>query len=402
MTRRRLAFALAFAVVLLVSTIGVVLAQGGQLNGKLYAGDDVTIPAGETVDHDVYAFGRSVVVNGTVNGDIVASGGTIDVNGPVTGDVLAAGGRITVNGPVTGDVRAAGGQISVGGNVTEDVMTAGGQVTIGGSVGQDLIASSGQLTVSGAVAGSAVGSVGTYSKTGTIGGTDSIAVTGNQPSTIAREPSNPVIDAIRHFIVVLLVAFVALLLAPRMIRAAEAWVREQPLPSAGWGIVAFCGYFVLVLLVVLVMILAAILFGLLGFGTVVAIDVFGGLVLIAGLTLAFVVVVAFLADAIVGLALARLVVARTGRGGPGAWATGAPGADMSSADRWSELGWLAVGVAVVVVLSSLPIIGGIFKLAVVVLALGALWLAWRRARSVGSAGSVGSVESMPPAEPSAG
>jgi hypothetical protein len=324
------------------------------------------------------------VVNGTVNGDIVAAGGNIDLNGTVTGDVLAAGGRINVTGGVKGDVRAAGGQITIAGNTTEDVLVAGGQVSVNGSVGQDLIASSGQLTVSGTVAGSAVGSAGTYSKSGTVQGSDSIAVTGNQAGNLA--PSNPVLDAIRHFIVVVLVAFIALLLAPRAMTAAEAWVRERPLPSAGWGAVAFISYFVLVIVLLIVMVLLAILFGLLGFGAIVAIDVFGGLVLICAITLAFIVVAAFVADAIVGLALARLLVGWGGRGRQPA-STWSDATFTSGADRWSALGWVAVGVAIIVVLTSLPIIGGIVKLGVVLLALGALWLAWRGWRTPGVVGA---------------
>jgi hypothetical protein len=390
MTRRRVSLSVLSALFLLVSTIGVVLAQTSQLGGKLLTGGDVTIAAGETIDHDVYAFAGSIVINGTVDGDVVAAGGNIDLNGPVSGDVLAAGGRVTVNGAVAGDVRAAGGQISIAGNVIEDVMVAGGQATVSGSVGQDLIASGGQLTLSGTVAGSAVGSAGAYSKTGSVAGTDSITVTGNRGGTFEPAPANPVLDAIRHFIVVLLVAFVALLLAPRLIRGAEAWVRERPLPSAGWGIAAFLGYFVLVIVLVILIVLLAILFAALGFGALVGIDVFGGLVLVSGITLAFVVVVAFLADAIVGLALARLVVARGLVRGPDAAATTGP-------DRWSELGWLAAGVAVIVVLTSLPVIGGVVKLAVIVLALGALWLAWRQSRSGGVL--IPASDAAPPATP---
>jgi hypothetical protein len=391
MKRRLISIALALVLFLFASTVGVVLAQGGQLGGKLLTGSDVTIPAGESIDHDIYAFGGTVVVNGSINGDVIAAGGNVDLNGPVTGDVLAAGGRINVNGTVTGDVRAAGGQVAIGGNVTEDALVAGGQVTVGGSVGQDLIASSGQLTLSGSVAGSAVGSVGTYSKTGSIAGTDSITVTGDQSAAFARAPSNPILDALRHFIIVVLVAFIALSLAPRFMRDSEATVRERPLEAAGWGIGAFIGYFLLVILLFLVMILVAILFALLGFGSVVAIDVFGGLVLISAISLAFIVVVAFLADAVVGLAVARLVVARSGRGA-GPEPAGAMG------DRWSELGWIAAGVAIVVVLTSLPVIGGFIKLCVVLLALGALWLAWRQWRS----GAVASpAQTAPPSASSA-
>jgi hypothetical protein len=313
MTRRRLVLASAFGLLLATSTLGVALAQGGQLGGKLLTGNQVTIPSGETVDHDIYAFAGTVDISGTVNGDVVAAGGNVAVNGPVNGDVVAAGGT--------------------------------------------------------------AGSVGAYSRTGTITGTDSITVTGNQAATVTPAPSNPIVDAIRQFIVVFVVAILALWLVPRAMRSAEGWVRERPLPSLGWGFVAFVLYFVLIILVVIASILLAIIFGALGFGSLVGIDIFGAFVVCSAITLALVIVAAFLADAIVGLAVARLVMGRTSRAPGGDWS-------LTGRDRWTDLGLIAVGVAIVVVLTSLPVIGGLVKLGVVLLALGALWLAWRQGRMV--------------------
>jgi cytoskeletal protein CcmA (bactofilin family) len=385
--RRTAALGFGLAGLLLMLTIGIVLAQGSQLNGKLLTGSDVTIPAGETVDHDIYAFAGTITSNGTINGDIVAAGGNIDLNGPVMGDVLATGGRISINGPVSGDIRAAGGQVTIAGDVAEDVLVTGGQVTIGSRVGQDLIVSGGQLNLTGSVTGSAVGTVGAYTKSGSIAGTDSIAVTGNQSSAFAN-PSNPVLDAIRQFIVVLLVAVLALWLVPRAFGVAETQVRARPLPSFGWGIGAVIGYVVLIVVICVVAVLLAIVLGLLGFGALVGIDVFGAFVLVSGITLAFIVAAAFLADAIVGLALARAFAARSGRPAvvPG-------GASMPGRDRWSDVGLLAIGVAIVVVLTSLPIIGSWLKVVVVLLGLGAIWLAWRRSRPTTPVG-------MPPEPPS--
>jgi hypothetical protein len=373
-TRRLIAAAIGLAGLFGVLTVGIVLAQGDQLGGKLLTGSDVTIPANETVDHDIYAFGGTITSNGTINGDIVAAGGNIDVNGPVEGDVLATGGRVRINGPVSGDVRAAGGEVTIAGDVAEDVLVAAGQATIGGQIGEDLIASSGQLSLTGSVAGSAIGTVGTYAKSGSIAGTDSISVTGNQASVFAP-PSNPVLDAIRQFVAVLLVALLALWLVPRAFGVAEAEVRERPLPSFGWGIGSVIGYVVLIVVISVVVALVAVIFGLLGFGTLVGIDLFGGFVLVSAVTLAFIIAAAFLADAIVGLALARAFAARTGRPG----ATSGTGS-MVGRDRMSDLGLLAVGVAIVVVLTSLPIVGPWLKIVVVLVGLGALWLAWRRSR----------------------
>ena len=374
---RLLIIAPALAALLGALTIGVVLAQGGQLGGKVLTGSEVTIPAGETIDHDVYVFGGTLVSNGTINGDLVAAGGNIDVNGAVSGDVLAAGGRILITGPVGGDVRAAGGQVTISGDVTEDVLVTGGQVTLNGHIGQDLIVSTGQLTLSGAVTGGAVGAVGSITRSGSIGGTDSITVTGDQGQAFARAPSNPVLDAIRQFVAVLLVALVAMWLVPRLFAGAEAEVRRRPLASFGWGFVALIGYIAVIIAIVLVMVVLGLLLGVLGFGTLLAIDIFGGIILICAVTLAFIIAAAFLADAIVGLALGRLIAGRSDR-----IATAAQRSAAMVRDRWADVGLLVVGVAVVVVLTSLPIVGGWVKLVVILLGLGALWLARREPRVV--------------------
>lgn len=379
-TRRLVAIAFALAGLLVALTLGAVLAQGGQLGGKLLTGSEVTIPAGETVDHDIYAFGGTVTSDGTINGDLVVAGGNIDVNGPVKGDVLATGGRISINGPVSGDIRAAGGQVTISGDVAEDVLVTGGEVTIGGRVGQDLIVSSGQLNLTGAVTGSATGSVGAYTRSGSVAGTDSIALTGNQGSTFAP-PSNPILDAIRQFIAVLLVAGLASWLAPRAFAMAEAQVREHPLPAFGWGIGAVVGYVVLIIVICVLVVLLAIVLGLLGFGSLLGIDLLGGFVALSGLTLAFIVAAAFLADAVVGLAIARFAAGRAGR----PVATSSTGS-MVGRDRASDLGLLVIGVAIVVVLTSVPIVGPWLKVIVVLVGLGAMWLAWRRSRVAPQAG----------------
>ena len=132
------------------------------------------------------------------------------------------------------------------------------------------------------------------------------------------------------------------------------------MPAAGWGIVGILGFFVLIILVLILMILLAIAFGLLGFIDLVGIDILGGILAIVGASLAFAVVTGYVADAIVGVALASLVM----RG--------------ENASRWRELAVLAVGAAVVVIVSSLPIVGPWVKLVVALLGLGAVLLAWRR------------------------
>jgi hypothetical protein len=134
------------------------------------------------------------------------------------------------------------------------------------------------------------------------------------------------------------------------------------LPAAGWGVVGLVGYVVLLVGIVLAMIVLAIVFGLVGLDDLVGLDLLGGITAILGVTLAFVIVSGYLADAVVGAALAGLLLREP------------------ATTRGRELGLLAAGAAVVVLLSSIPIVGPWVKLVVVVLGLGAVLLSLWDAR----------------------
>jgi hypothetical protein len=202
-----------------------------------------------------------------------------------------------------------------------------------------------------------------------VGGTEDVTITGRdgqpagpgQPGA-APTPTEQIIDAVRHFLVVVLVGALLIWFAPRAYAAMKTALQQRPLPAAGWGIVAIIGFVVLLIVVLILMILLAIVFGLLGFSDLVGIDILGGTVAIVGASLAFAVVTGYVVDALVGAALAGLVM----RG--------------QTASRWRELAVLAVGAAVVVILSSLPVVGPWVKLVVVVLGLGAVLVAWRGSR----------------------
>ena len=360
--------ALLTALMLLAVSATAVLAQDEALGGKLRTGENVMIAAGETVEGDLYIASGAIVVDGTVNGDLVAAGGDIRVNGTVTGDLIAAGGTVTISGTVDGDARIAGGQLTVSGDVGEDLLVAGGQATItaSGSVGEDVIATAGQLSIAGSVAGSVEGGAGTYDRTGSVGGSENVAV-GEQGDADdgAADDDNLILDAIKHFVVVVLVGALALWLLPGLTRASAEAIRRRPLASFGSGLLAALGWLLGFIGIVLVIILAAILFGLIGFGELAGLIFIAGLVVILVVTFAFFIICAYLADALVGLALAGLVRREAG-------------------SRWMDLGLLAAGAAVVVLLTSVPVAGGWIKLVVAILGLGGLalaaWTAWRARR----------------------
>jgi cytoskeletal protein CcmA (bactofilin family) len=357
--------ALGLAVLAFVILAGI--AQAQTANEKFRTGNDVTIPADETVGHDLYAFAGSVHVAGTVDGDLVASGGTVDVTGTVTGDVIAAGGNVSINGTVDGDARIAGGALSVGGTVAEDLLATGGQVALAptGSIGEDMVAASGRLTIDGAVAGNLLASTGAYQKSGTVGGTEDVRIaTVPAGGAIAAAPTTAdmVVNTFQHFLIVLLAGAIMLWLAPRAYAATTTAVQRRPLPAAGWGLVGLLGYVVVLILIVLAMVVFGIIFALVGFEDLVGLDVLGGVAAILGVTTAFVVITGYLADAIVGAALAGLVMR------------------SASTTRTREFGILAIGAAVVVVLSAIPVIGPVVKLVVVVLGLGAVLMAFMDTR----------------------
>lgn len=145
-----------------------------------FRSDEVsTLSSNEIIDKDYFATGEKVTLSGTVNGDAYLAGGDIFVDGVVNGDLLVAGGNININGEVTGDVRSFGGSIqidglvggnitTVGGNIRVDdsaqisgsLVTGGGSVEVLGPIGRDITAGAGSLMIANAVGGDIAAGVG--------------------------------------------------------------------------------------------------------------------------------------------------------------------------------------------------------------------------------------------------
>jgi hypothetical protein len=356
--RRALALLTAAFLIAITATL-VFGAETRLLDGKLRTGDVITVKTDETWSGNLYLFAGQVTVDGNVDGDLVAFGGSIAVNGNVSGDLMVAGGRVLVVGTVDGDVRAAGGQVEVSGSVTGDALVSGGQVTFitNSSVGGDVILSGGQVTVDGNVTGSVVGAAGTYSSSGVIGGENNVVVRENEPTESAA------LGGIRQFLIIVVVGGLMLLFVPRVLNAADNSLRTSPVGSFVGGILACLGYLGFVIVTSLVTLILAVVFVIILLGPLAALTVIGGLLAIGLGSYLFWLAVVFLADVVVALGLAHAV--------------SRPGPDEN---RWRELLLLAIGAVVVVVLTSLPIVGGVAKLLVVLFGLGALAYAWWRSR----------------------
>lgn len=153
------------------------IVQGAQFR----SGDEVIVKSDETVEEDLYIFGKEVIVDGTVLGDLVVFAGQVTVNGSVDGDLIVAAPTVLLNGAVGDDIRMAGGvlRLAADARVADDVITAGLSVeaeddtTIGGdvcyaghqarfagSIGEDITAAMANCELSGVVQGDVLLGVG--------------------------------------------------------------------------------------------------------------------------------------------------------------------------------------------------------------------------------------------------
>jgi hypothetical protein len=163
---------------LVLAGILIGLAPASTHAAEVRSADAVVVGADETIEDDLYAFGRFVVVQGRVNGDVIAFGETISVTGTVTGDVIAAGRTVGLGGQVDGSARVAGNTITVDGRIGQDLIVASGSVLVSpsGRVERDVLAGSGSATLHGPVGRDVVGGVGTVDLIGTVGRTVRVGV----------------------------------------------------------------------------------------------------------------------------------------------------------------------------------------------------------------------------------
>ena len=374
-----LALGLALALTLTAGTSPVQAAE-------LRQGDEVVIGPGEVVNDDLYAFGGTVRVLGTVNGDLIAAGGNVFVEGPVQGDVLAAAGNVAVSAPVRGSVRAAGGNVTIGVPVDDDVLVAGGNVRVdpNGMVGRDLWAGSGTLSIAGQVGGDLLAGAGQTTLSGSVGGNvqagsgqlrvedgavigGDLSYVGDQQDYIApgatvrgqiqqrepepgpppRGPLATAVDALIGWIRLLIgtLVFGALFLAlfPRFGERAAERVRRSPWASLGLGAALFFG-----------VPLAGLLVFLLGLA-------------IGGWWLALVGLALYSILLVVGYVVTALRVGR--------WLTERLG--RPSVRPYAPL---AAGLALLLLVGIVPVVGWAVSLAAALFGLGAVVLAFTQTR----------------------
>lgn len=96
-----------------------------------HAGTNIYIPESEIVSGNFYATGQNITIDGNIGGDLIIAGQSIKVNGDVEGDIIAVGQSITIDGFVGGNVRVAGNSLTINGSVARNVNAFGANVILG-------------------------------------------------------------------------------------------------------------------------------------------------------------------------------------------------------------------------------------------------------------------------------
>ncbi|MBN8657429.1 MAG: polymer-forming cytoskeletal protein, partial [Anaerolineae bacterium] len=385
--------------------------------------DDVYVSAGEftlegTVKGDLIVVGELIVIKGTVEGDLIAAGNTIVIEGTVTDDARIAGAALQLGDEalVGGDLISAGASLEAkrGSIVQGDALFGGAQALLAGSIEKDLLVGTGALELRGEVGGDVTAEVGeaqdagpapstyisdtkvaipnvapgltldeeakikgsfTYTQTadanipaGVVDG----KITRNEPvvdadieiapPTPAERAANWTFDMLRGIVTLAIFGLLLVWLAPAFLKGLSNKLQTQPLPSFGWGVVAYAAFFFTLLLIVIVMIVGGILFGVLSLGSVTGTIIWVGILAIFALIVGFILFTGF---------GSQILVAWLG----GKWILGRFNPALAEHKVWP----LLLGVVLVGVLVNLPIVGWLIGFLIMFFGLGALWL-WGRER----------------------
>jgi cytoskeletal protein CcmA (bactofilin family) len=393
----------------------VVIGAGEVVEDDLYVGAN-TFTLDGTVKGDLIVFGSTIEINGTVEGDLIAAGQSISVRGKVADDARIAGMALTLDSTaqVGDDVVAAGFSIEdkKGSSVGGDFIYGGYQALLAGDVAQDLTVGVGGLQLSGSVGGDVKAEVGeaeegppptffmsfmpdvptmpsvpmgltvdegaqiggkldytSASEWSIPGGVVAGAITRHEPEieveeevvvSPARRAADWFLRHLRQLVTLLLVGLLMVWVVPGWTEKATGALRARPLPSLGWGVVSIAAFIFALLILLIVTILIAVIFGVITLGGLAGTTAWTGVLTIALLVFFFSIAVTYVTKVLVSFLGGRLILARLKP-------------DWAEGRIWP----LVVGVVLFIIITAIPILGWLVKLVVVLLGLGALWLLGR-------------------------
>lgn len=394
----------------------VVIDAATVINDDLFVTADELVIDG-TIKGDLYALANTLTINGTVEHDVSAGARNIIINGAV-GDTLRAGAQAIVLGDKANIARSAlvGGmaletkpgsavghdllfgayQALLGGNVQNDVIAGAYGIQLDGTIGRNMRVSVGDERNAGpsptmfmpfpTMAMPAVPAGLTLAPTAKIGGDliyeSSVPVTvpsGAQvtgpivqqtptpdqvstpptPEQLQAEQQQQTIDyflnALRDFVVLLLIGLLVLWLLPKWIQGMAEFVQTKPLGSFGRGILMFVGYFVAVAVILIAGLMLIVMFGILTLGSLAGAIALVGAVLFVVLTAGYWLFMTYVAPIVVSYLIGKLLLGRM----QATWAQ----------NRFVQF---IVGLILLSLVLLIPVVGFLIGILVALFALGAL------------------------------
>jgi len=371
-----------------------------------------------TVNGDLYAFGENITLNGKVERDVIAAGASVVINGTIGNSLRVGGQNIQLGAQSKIGHTALLGAFSVetqsGSVIGHDLVLGAYQAAIGGAVRQDVVAGANAVEISGSVGRNARVSVGesdmgmsalmfmppaaipvpnvppglTIAPTAKIGG--ALVYESNAPANVTsgaqvtgpitqqtpmpnenRVPPTPeqiqaerqrqtfdyFLNALRRFIILLLIGLGAVWLLPQWIGALAELARTKPLGSLGRGVLMALGYFVVAVILVIVMVTLAVFFGILTLGALVGVVMAVGIVLFGVLTVGYWLFVSYAAPIVVSFLVGKALLERM----QATWAQ----------NRFLQF---SVGLILLSLALLIPLVNLLLGILVALFALGALWL----------------------------
>ncbi len=385
----------------------VVIAAGEVVKDDLYVAANELVIEGE-VDGDVYFLGSTLTITGKVTGDVNAFGQAILLKGEIGDDFRFFGAVVAIEegARLGGDLIAFGNGLNVrmGSMIGQDIVFYGGQAYLGGEIGRNVRLGVSDVMLAGHVHGNADLSV-----TGERGASSAPPVFGPMPVEMPSLPGGLTLDpsarvdgdlkyqafaplpdvernvggkveyisfestqetktqtafdawlnALRSLATLMLFGVLFAAAAPGFLQQSATKIRKQFWLSLGWGVLVYAMFFFLLLGLIVLMILAGVFFGILTLGSISALAIIGGLLLILVLIFVFVFVTTYLTKIVVGWELGNWLVSRF-------------------LPQWSERRYAPLlGVFLFGLVLQIPYLGFMLGLAALFIGLGALWLVFR-------------------------
>jgi len=425
-------------VLIVLLVMGIVLGHGNTSAREVRQGDQCIIGANEVIRGNLFALCRTLIVNGRIEGDLIGAATRGEINGDVRGDVYLLSGQLDINGTLNGDLhfggavlrllRAAkfensesdligvslsttladgvtipgsitnvGYQLLLDGTVGNEINFWGAALTVNGSAGGDVEATVGDpqsgisqlqtllipfswdvnLTNPGLVVGEDASVAGDLRYSGPVEGRLDGTVEGRliftpvitQPDLtqiIAEDEGAPrglsiyLSQALREFIALAIIGVIGVVVIPRPLQTPIKHIENRPLPSMGLGLLTFIVAFPIVLMLIIFIVLIIFILLLLQLDGLLLSLISGTLLgTLIGANSIFFFVAIFISRIIVCLWAGRSLV-RLALGG-------------DSSPRMTALG-LLIGIGLLALLSSLPVVGWVINALALFLGLGAVMI----------------------------